>query len=119
MKTLMENIVTSETHSIPFMRAMHLTSVSAQHLSQSQPARSAKKVTQQRAEELIDEWISNGYFFVSSNQEVLTLGPKSITEFRDTLRTKFALHIKNCHLCGELAMKVSAFYLLFKKSVHS
>lgn len=99
MKILMEKIVTSDAHSISMMAALHLCTESSQAQSQS-----TKKITKQRAEELLDEWTQSGYFFTTG--DILTLGPKALAEFRDTMRTKFPDDIQNCHLCSEIAMQV-------------
>lgn len=95
----MEKIVISDTHSISMMTAVHLCSAQT---SQSQST--TKKVTKQRAEELLDEWSIAGYFMTIN--EALTLGPRSIGEFRDTFRTKFPDFIQSCQLCNEIALQV-------------
>lgn len=104
MKNLMEKIVTSNDHSISLMTAIHLSSGTSSQMSQSQST--SKKVTKQRAEELLEDWMNAGYFMAMDNGEVMTLGPRAMGEFRDTLRAKFGEFIQNCHLCTELTLKV-------------
>lgn len=104
MKLLMEKIVLSETHSISTMSAVQLCSGSMQ-LTQSQST--SKKITKQRAEELIDEWTAAGYFMTLN--DLITLGPRGIGEFRDTFRTKFEDYIQCCRLCNEIALQVTCF----------
>lgn len=104
MKNLMEKIVTSDNHAISPMTAVHLCSAASQ-FSQSQSVSTTKKVTKQRAEELMDEWMTAGYFMIFGDQ--ITFGPKAIGEFRETFRTKFGDYIQNCHLCTELTLKVN------------
>lgn len=104
MKLLMEKIVTSETHSITMMAALHLC---GEAKPQNAPTQStSKKITKQRAEDLVDDWMAAGYFFLMNDDTAITLGPKALAEFRDTLRTKFPDDIQNCHLCSEITMKV-------------
>lgn len=105
MKVLMEKIVVSETHSISIMTAIHLSSEASQHQA-SQSTSSAKKMTKQHAEELLDEWIASGYLLSLGDNAMITLGPRAIAEFRDTLRTKFPDYIHNCHLCNDIVLKV-------------
>lgn len=105
MKVLFEKIILSDSHAISTMAAIHLsTEASQQHSQQSQST--TKKITKQRAEELLDEWVASGYLLLLNEDALITLGPKAIAEFRDTLRTKFPDFIQNCHLCSEIAMKV-------------
>lgn len=105
MKILIEKIVTSELHFISPMTAIQLSSNTSSGLTQSQST--SKKVTKQRAEDLLEEWLLAGYLMAMENGEILTLGPKTIAEFSDTLLTKFGDYIHNCHLCNKLALKVS------------
>lgn len=103
MKVLLEKIAMSETHSISTMAAIHLsTEVSQQTSTQS----SSKKITKQRAEELLEEWVASGYLLMLAENDLITLGPKAIAEFRDTFRTKFPDFIQNCHLCSDIVLKV-------------
>lgn len=109
----MEKIVMSDTHSISMMTAVHLSSSSTQ-ASQS----TTKKLTKQRAEELIDEWSIAGYFMTIN--EAITLGPKGVGEFRDTFRTKFPDYIQSCQLCNEIALQVQSIGLKKKsRSEHT
>lgn len=105
LKVLMEKIVLSEMHTISTMTAIHL-STEASHQQSSQSGASTKKITKQRAEELLDEWVSSGYLLLLSENALITLGPKALAEFRDTLRTKFPDFIQNCHLCNDIVLKV-------------
>ncbi|XP_055315926.1 non-structural maintenance of chromosomes element 1 homolog [Sitodiplosis mosellana] len=100
MKTLMEKIVMNDTHSLSRMSAVHLSSAPSQ-LSQSQST--SKKVTKQRAEDLLEEWIEAGYFM--NRGDLITLGPRGIGEYRDTFRTKFGDYIQCCRLCSEIALQ--------------
>lgn len=109
MKTLMEKIVTNQLHFISPMTAIQLCSNTSSGLTQSQST--SKKVSKQRAEELLEEWLHAGYFMAMENGEVLTLGPKAVAEFSDTLLTKFGDFIQNCHLCNKLALRVSHDYV--------
>lgn len=113
MKVLMEKIVTHDSHSISVMTAIHLsTTATQQQLTQSQSTSSSKKITKQRAEELLDEWVANGYFLLLHDDEIIILGPRSIAEFRDVLRTKFTDFIQICYICSEITMKVLEFLWL-------
>lgn len=103
MKSLIECIVTNPTHHIAMMTAIHLTSVTAQ-ASQSQST--SKRLTKQRAEELLADWIIAGYFVQVNYGDSLTLGPRCIGEFRDTLLTTFPDSIRSCKLCSEICLKV-------------
>lgn len=105
LKVLMEKIVLNDANSISTMTAIHLSNEATQQQA-SQSTSSTKKITKQRAEELLDEWVLSGYLLLISENALLTLGPKAIAEFRDTLRTKFPNHIQNCHLCNEIVLKV-------------
>lgn len=100
LKKLIEKIVMDETHSISRMSAVQLCSAP---LTQSQST--SKKVTKQRAEELIEEWAEGGYFM--NRGDLITLGPRGIGEFRDTFRTKFTDYIDCCRLCNEIALQVN------------
>lgn len=106
MKVLIEKIVLSESHSLSTMVAIHLSNEATQQSqSTSSASTSSKKVTKQRAEELLDEWVASGYLLLLNDDAVVTLGPKAIAEFRDTLRTKFPDFITNCHLCNDIVMR--------------
>jgi hypothetical protein len=59
------------------------------------------KVSKVRAEKLIEEWSASGYFH--RENDLIHLGPKSITEFAETIRNLKLNHIKNCGLCNEIA----------------
>lgn len=65
-------------------------------------------MTKQRAEELLDEWCTAGYLYISNGDSV-TLGPRGIGEYRDILRTKFGDHIQSCHLCNEIVLQVNSW----------
>lgn len=107
MKVLMENIVISDTHSISVMKALHLCTDASQQHSLSQSTQSTtKKITKNRAEELLDEWKMSGYLLFFEENSLITLGPKAMAEFRETLRTKFPDFVHNCHLCSEITLKV-------------
>ncbi|XP_031625660.1 non-structural maintenance of chromosomes element 1 homolog [Contarinia nasturtii] len=100
MKSIMEKILMSDTHSITIMSAIQLCSTSSQ-ATQSQAT--SKKITKQRAEELLDEWENIGYFMATG--DIITLGPRAIGEFRDTYRTKFGDFIQCCFLCNGLVLQ--------------
>lgn len=112
MKILIEKIVTSDIHSISMMTALHLCAEATQHNAQSTSS-SSKKITKQRAEDLLDEWVASGYFFSMNGDASITLGPKTLTEFRESLRTKFPDYIQNCHLCSEITMQVCLLIVIF------
>lgn len=105
-------------HTISTMTAIHLSTEASQQQS-SQSGASTKKITKQRAEELLDEWVSSGYLLLLSENALITLGPKALAEFRDTLRTKFPDFIQNCHLCNEIVLKVCVcvFYLELEREI--
>lgn len=106
MKALIEKIVMSDTHTVTMISAVQLTSTSTQ-LTQSQST--SKKVTKQRAEELIEEWTAAGYFMALN--DMVTLGPRGIGEFRETFRTKFTDYIQCCQLCSEIALQVNDVWI--------
>lgn len=108
MKNIMERIVMSETHSIEVMYAIQLCSLLSQP-SQSQST--MKRVTKQRAEELLEEWENMGYFMTTN--ENITLGPRCIGEFRDTFRSKFGDYIQSCQLCNELVLQVRKSFRIY------
>lgn len=66
-----------------------------------------KKLSKQRAQELIDEWCSVGYFV--DLDDVIHFGPRMIGEFSDYLRLKFRDHIRICCLCNQPTFKVNFF----------
>lgn len=105
MKDLIEKIVTNDNHSIPLMTAIYLSTMAQSTQSQS----TSKKITKQRAEELLDEWCTAGYFFITGGDSV-TLGPRGIGEFRDTMRTKFGDFILSCRLCNAIVLTVMIFF---------
>ncbi|KAG5678447.1 hypothetical protein PVAND_008119 [Polypedilum vanderplanki] len=59
------------------------------------------KVTKIRAEKLTDLWITTGYFY--RNNDLIYLGPKSISEFAETIQNLGLDHIKKCSLCEDIA----------------
>lgn len=108
MKNVMEKIIMSDTHSMSIMAALNLISPASSQPDQSQS--SSKKLTKQRAEEILDEWSAAGYFITVN--ENLTLGPMGIGEYRETFRTKFNDYIQSCKLCNEITLQVTvaSFY---------
>lgn len=113
MKNVIEKIVMNETHSISLMMAVHLCSA-----SNTQSQSTTKKVTKQRAEELLEEWSAVGYFMMIG--DFITLGPRCIGEFRETFRMKFNNFIHSCHLCSEITLQVrmSTFIYYTQNIVH-
>lgn len=101
MKSLLEKIIESDTHSLSTMTAVHLCLSSGQ-LSQSQST--SKKISKQRAEELLDEWMAAGYLM--SIGDSITLGPRGVGEYRNTFQTKFSDYILSCRLCNEITLQV-------------
>lgn len=98
MKSLLGKIIMSDTHSVSVMAAVHVC------LSSSQSQSTTKKVSKQRAEELVDEWAAAGYLITVGDS--ITLGPRGIAEYRDTFRTKFGDYMHSCRLCNEIALQV-------------
>lgn len=111
LKNLIEKIVISESHTIPLMTAIYLSSQPATHSQSTQST--SKKITKQRAEDLLEEFAMSGYIFLTAGGSV-TLGPRAIGEFRDVLRTKFGDHIQSCRLCNEIVLQVILKYKIFK-----
>lgn len=74
-----------------------------------------KKLTKQRAQELMDDWITTGYF-VELN-DMVHFGPRAIGEFKDYLRLKYKESICICALCLQPTFKVhiSAGDILFRQ----
>lgn len=99
-KLLLEQMFQYETYSIPNMIALNLSSST---VTSSQAART-KKVTKQRAQDLLEEWVSRGYF-VNANERI-QLGPRSIGEFGEVLSTEYAEYVKKCYLCKNVSFKV-------------
>ena len=64
-----------------------------------------KKISKQRVQDLIDEWVIGGYF-VEMNDGI-QLGPRAIGEFGDYLIAKFGNRILLCFLCSQPTFKVS------------
>lgn len=64
----------------------------------------SKKVTKQRAQELLDEWVANGYFSYVDDSYIL--GPRAIGEFGDMLIARFGDQLKKCFLCKNITFKV-------------
>lgn len=111
LKNLIEKIVISESHTIPLMTAIYLSSQPATHSQSTQST--SKKITKQRAEDLLEEFAMSGYIFLTAGGSV-TLGPRAIGEFRDVLRTKFGDHIQSCRLCNEIVLQVILKYKILK-----
>lgn len=99
MKSLIESIVQHENASITIIDAINL---STQYATSSQSV--SKRITQKRAQELIEDWIKFGYFL--KIDETIQLGPRSIGEFGSTLRIKFPDNVWGCHLCNQITFKV-------------
>lgn len=59
------------------------------------------KLNKVRAEKLLDTWSTTGYFV--RNENMLYLGPKSLTEFKEDLKEMNADHLKGCGLCEDIA----------------
>lgn len=95
----MEHIVVVNSFSIPVMLALNLCN----DLSIS--TSSSKKITKQRAQDLIEEWIIAGYFIETDG--AYYFGPRTIAEFGDTLRIRYAEHVRSCFLCRQTCFYVS------------
>lgn len=98
MKSLIEAIVLDNSSSITTMRAVNLSAPFADTQATS------KKISLVRAQELIDEWKTVGYFI--SDDEVVSLGPRTIGEFGEILQNKFPDHVWGCRLCKQICTKV-------------
>lgn len=106
MKRLLEKLVMDDNHLISVMTAIHLASSTAESSSQaSQSQSTSKKITKQRAEDLLEEWSTVGYF-INFNGNIV-LGPRAIGEYRETFQTKFNDYIHSCKLCNEIALQVT------------
>ncbi|CAD7083575.1 unnamed protein product [Hermetia illucens] len=56
-----------------------------------------KPFSKNHAEELLDDWITLGYFLEEEN--LLYFGPKTLGEFSDFLAENFEDYVKKCQLC--------------------
>lgn len=63
------------------------------------------KLNKMRSEKLLDGWCTSGYFVRHDN--LIFLGPKSLTEFKEDLKGMGAEHLKGCGLCEDIAAWVS------------
>lgn len=63
-----------------------------------------KKITKQRAQNLIEDWCQSGYF-IDINDKI-HLGPRTIGEFGSQFRAKFPDYINSCFLCSQPTFKV-------------
>lgn len=105
MKILIEAIVQEDNSTITMIRAVNLSTPFAASQATS------KKISKARAQELIDEWKTVGYFI--SDDDVLSLGPRTIAEFGETLRNKFPDYVWGCHLCKQISTKVHECFFRF------
>jgi hypothetical protein len=63
-----------------------------------------KAITKNRAQQLLDRFIMNGYFY--NHNSKIYYGPKMITEFKDYLLQQFPDNISSCSLCKGIAIWV-------------
>lgn len=98
MKSLIEAIVQENNSAITMIRAINLSTPFAASQATS------KKISKTRAQELIEEWKTVGYFI--SDDDVVSLGPRTIAEYGETLRSKFPDYVWGCHLCKQICTKV-------------
>lgn len=84
---LIKEMIEDEEYSIKPIQALNLTSQIE-----------GKAVTKSRAERLLQEWSSAGYFQMIKN--AYRFGPRLITEFSLHLKQHYPEAVKNCKLCG-------------------
>lgn len=96
-KLVLESIAISGCYYMPSIHILNLATnvVSGGH----------KKLTKQRAQDLMDDWISTGYFV--EQLEMIHFGPRAIGEFQDYLRLKYKERICICALCAQPTFKVN------------
>lgn len=96
-KMIFDSVVTGDDHSLRTMQALNLTT--------------SLKLTKAHAEELLDDWCTQGYF--SKIGEVVVPGPRLLSEFGSVLRTKYGTFIRNCFLCKQILFTVNAYFDFF------
>lgn len=79
----------------------HLNPIEVINLTSKLPG---KGITKNRAQQLLDRFIMNGYFFKQNSK--IYFGPKMITEFKDYLLSQFPDNINSCSLCKGIAIWV-------------
>lgn len=65
-----------------------------------------KRMTKQRSEELLKEWIVAGYLHIDDDDGTITLGPRTIGEFGRDLLQNFANVLHSCAICSSVTLKV-------------
>lgn len=100
---LLENLITEVEHHLTKIRAINLCSHS--------------KVSRKRAEDLIEKWVQENYLLATS--ENISIGPRSIGEFGDTLYLKFTDDLVKCYLCKQLVFKVrsKSYIVMMNKQI--
>lgn len=96
-KLVLESIAVSGCYYMPSIHILNLATnvVSTGH----------KKLTKQRAQELMDDWVSTGYFV--EQFDMIHFGPRAIGEFQDYLRLRYKERICICALCVQPTFKVN------------
>lgn len=100
MKWLIELIVTNDDHCIHTISAINASTPITNTQSTS------KKITKQRADDLLKEWTAAGYLYLDENYGTLTLGPRAIGEFGRQLLQSYPNALQRCAICNGLALKV-------------
>lgn len=89
-KRVLEEIAISGCYYLSSIHVLNLASLIA--------APNNRRITKQRAQELIDIWCQAGYFIEMENN-MLHFGPRTIGEFANYLSMKYKEHIHICSLC--------------------
>lgn len=105
--TKMQHVFTE--HEVNFFKAIFLQVASSEDLSisprEALNLSNSVKVNKVRGEKLIENWCTGGYFKRQDN--MIYLGPRAVTEFKEELKSMKHDLLKCCTLCGDIAAWVS------------
>lgn len=91
-KTILDALADAVDYKLSSLDILNLT-------TQVHGAMQHKRVTKQRAEQLITDWVNNGYLLELEDE--IQYGPRTIAEFRDYFVLKHAERIPSCKLCNQ------------------
>lgn len=104
LKHLIEMIVMSDEHCLNPISAINATAAATDTQSTS------KKITKQRADDLLKEWRAGGYLYLDEERGMLTLGPRTIGEYGQILLQNYSDVLRSCTMCNGLALKVNILH---------
>lgn len=103
-KALLANITESEDLKITPRDALNLSS------------RLPEKINKLRAQNLLDIWIENHYFYKHTDSNIY-LGAKTLTEFKEHLQQKELNNLRSCILCECIAIWVRNLHNVRSKCI--